>query len=140
MSDANKALASRFIEEFWHKGNFDIADEIMGLNFVNHNPAPGIPVDRDGYKEWGALFRSAFPDQQAVAEDIIADGDRVVIRWSTTGTHQGEFMGVPATGKPINIGGITIVRVADGLVIEDWTEMDAVGLMQQIGAIPVPGQ
>ena len=140
MSDANKALASRFIEEFWNQGNFDVVDEIMGLNYVNYNPPPGIPVDRDGYKEWGALFRSAFPDQQAVAEDIIAEGDLVVIRWSTSGTHQGEFMGIPPTGKRISLAGITIMRVDDGLFIEDWTEMDAIGLMQQLGAIPAPGQ
>lgn len=140
MSEANKALARRLIEDFWGKGNFDVADEIMGLNYVNYNPPPGIPVDRDGYKEWGAMFRSGFPDQQAVAEEIIAEGDRVVTRWSTSGTHQGEFMGIPATGKRINVSGITIVRVVDGLIIEDWTEMDAMGMMQQLGVIPAPGQ
>ena len=140
MSEANKALARRLIEDFWDKGNFDVADELLGLNYVNHNAPPGIATDGDGYKDWGAMFRSAFPDQQAVAEEIIAEGDRVVTRWSTSGTHQGKFMGIPATGKRINVSGITIVRVVDGLIIEDWTEMDAMGMMQQLGVIPAPGQ
>ena len=140
MSEANKALARRLVDDFWGKGNFDLADELMGLNFVNHNAPPGIATDRDGYKDLGAMFRSAFPDQQAVVELIIAEGDLVVTRWSTSGTHQGEFLGIPPTSKRVNVAGITIARVVDGLIIEDWTEFDAMGLMQQLGVIPAPGQ
>jgi len=91
-----------------------------------------------GVKELIAGYRAAFPDIHVTIEDQIADGDLVVSRWSAKGTHQGELMGIPATGKHATVTGITIDRIADGLIVESWNNWDTLGLMQQLGAIPAP--
>ena len=118
----------------------DVADELLTDNFVNHRTPPGIPPDRAGYKQWGAIFRAAFPDQKQVADDIVAEADKVAIRWSSRATHKGEFMGIAPTGKRIALTGITMIRIVGGKCVEDWTEFDALGLIQQLGIVPPPGQ
>jgi predicted ester cyclase len=87
-----------------------------------------------------AGLRSAFPDFKATIEDIVAEGDKVVVRQTFSGTHKGEFMGVPPTGKSISIGVIDIIRVDGGKFVEHWGQMDTTGMIQQLGAIPGPGQ
>ena len=138
-AEQNKAVTLRFVDEFWAKGNLNIADELLADNYVNHKPPPGVASNREGYKQWGSIFHSAFEDVSSTGHDVIAEGDKVAVRWTFNGTHKGEFMGVPATDKQVALNGITVVRLVDGKCVEDWTEMDAMGLMQQLGAVPPPG-
>jgi steroid delta-isomerase-like uncharacterized protein len=114
-TEQDKALIRRFIEEIFNQGNLSLADEILAPNFVEHEQLPpGIPNDREGVKVLAGMLRSAFPDFKATIEDILADGDKVVIRMTWTGTHKDEFMGLPATGKRMSIGVIDIIRVVNG--------------------------
>jgi steroid delta-isomerase-like uncharacterized protein len=138
-TEQDKALIRRFIEELFNQGNLSLADEILAPNFVEHEQLPpGIPNDREGVKVLTGMLRSAFPDFKATIEDLLADGDKVVIRMTWSGTQKGEFMGIPATGKRMSIGVIDIIRIANGKATEHWGQMDAMGMMQQLGAIPAP--
>jgi steroid delta-isomerase-like uncharacterized protein len=139
-TEQNKALVRRMVEEVFNRGNVSLADEFLAPDFVEREELPpGIPRDREGVKLLTTLLRSAFPDFKATLEDIVAEGDRVVIRQTWSGTHQGEFMGVPPTGRTVSFGVIDILRVAGGKCQEHWGQMDTMSLMQQLGALPTPG-
>ncbi len=139
-AEENKALVRRWIEEGWDQGNVAIIDELAAPDFVDHHLAPGLPPNADGHKAWIQVARAGFPDLQLTIEDMIAEGDKVVARMTVTGTQTGEFMGLPPSGKPVSVTAIGISRIADGKSVEYWEDFDALGLMQQIGAIPPPGQ
>lgn len=138
----NKSLVRRLFDETWTKGNVNIADELIAANYVNHDPAlpPGAPQGREGFKQAVALYRKAFPDLKLTIDEQAADGDRVVTRWTARGTHGGELFGIPPTGKMATTTGITFSRVSGGQVMEDWTNWDTLGLMQQLGAVQPLGQ
>lgn len=139
--EKNKALVRRFVEEIFNRGNMSVADELVAPDFVEHEELPpGIPSDREGVKQLTTMMRSAFPDFKATIDDIIAAGNKVVIRMTWTGTQKGEFMGIAPTGKSVSVGVIDIIRIADGKFVEHWGQMDSMGMMQQLGAIPEPGQ
>jgi steroid delta-isomerase-like uncharacterized protein len=139
--EENKALARRWFEDLFNTGDLEVADEIIAPDHVNHDPTlPDIPVGSEGQKQIVNLYRGAFTNAHISVEDQVAEGDKVVTRWRGSGTHQGEFMGVAPTGNHVRITGITINRVSDGKIAESWTNYDALGMMQQIGAIPEPGQ
>jgi len=139
MSAENKALARRLVEEAFNAGRLEVVDELVASDFVEHDPSLTEEVRGPaGVKELITGYRAAFPDIRITIEDQIADGDYVVSRWSGTGTHQGELMGMPATGKQATVTGITIDRIADGRIAESWDNWDTLGLMQQLGAIPAP--
>lgn len=139
MSAENKALARRLVEEAFNAGRLEVVDELVASDFVEHDPSLTEEVRGPaGVKELIAGYRAAFPDIRITIEDQIADGDYVVSRWSGTGTHQGELMGMPATGKQATVTGITIDRIADGRIAESWDNWDTLGMMQQLGAIPAP--
>jgi steroid delta-isomerase-like uncharacterized protein len=137
----NKALARRWVEGLFNEGDLDVADEILAPDFVLH-----APFDPEGLRGSGAVkqfvsaYRNAFPDGYTTIEDQIAEGDEAVNRWTATGTHQGEFQGIAPTGNQVTFTGIDIIRVADGKIEEGWVELDGLGWMQQLGAIPEPGQ
>jgi steroid delta-isomerase-like uncharacterized protein len=136
-AEQNKALIVRFVEEFFNRGNMGIVGEIFAPDFIEHEQLPpGIPNGREGVKVLTTMLRSAFPDFKATIDDILAEGDKVVIRMTWSGTQKGEFMGVPATGKRVSIGVIDIIRVSGGMLVEHWGQMDSMGMMQQLGAIP----
>jgi steroid delta-isomerase-like uncharacterized protein len=140
-TEQSKALVRRMVEEIFNRGNVSLADEFLAPDFIEREELPpGIPSGREGVIQMTAMLRSAFPDFKATIDDIIAEGDKVVIRQTWTGTHKGEFMGVPPTGKSVSFGVIDIIRVAGGKFVEHWGQMDSMGLMQQRGAIPAPGQ
>jgi steroid delta-isomerase-like uncharacterized protein len=108
-------------------------------DFVEHEELPPFPPTKEGVRAFFEMFRAAFPDLRMHAEDLLTDGDKVVARVRFTGTHEGEFMGMPATGKSIDVEAIDIVRFGDdGLAREHWGVMDAMGMMQQLGAVPGP--
>ncbi len=138
--EENKAVVRRFVEEVQNRGNLAALDELCGAGFVNHSAPPGVPPTREGLEQLTALFRQAFPDGQMAIEEMLAEADRVATRKTFRGTHQGDLMGLPPTGRRVEIGLIDIVRVVDGRVVEHWNAVDNLGMMQQLGAIPAPGQ
>ena len=110
---------------------------IMADDFIEHEEMPGVPPTRQGALEYFELSFTAFPDMRFDPEDVLVDGDKVVARARFTGTHEGDFMGVPASGKRVDVQLIDIIRFGDdGLAHEHWGVMDALALMQQVGAIP----
>jgi steroid delta-isomerase-like uncharacterized protein len=138
--EANKAVIGRFFEDIFNQGHLDVADEIVATNYINHNPAPGETPGVAGLKQFVTSIRTAFPNLHFTIDDLLAEGDKVTTRWTVTGTHQSEFAGIPATGKPVTVAAINIHRIVDGKVQEGWLNWDALGMMQQLGVIPTAGQ
>ena len=136
--EENKAVVRREFEEiFNHRGNLDAAEEIYAPNYVGHEPAFGDIQGVESAKQFAATYRQAFPDLQSTIEDQVAEGDKVVTRFTSRGTHQGESEDFgPPTGNRIEVTGITIEQFADGKIVEDWTNFDALGLLQQLGLVP----
>jgi steroid delta-isomerase-like uncharacterized protein len=132
----NKTTVRRFVDEVQSGGNIDAIDELCSPEFVNHSAPPGVPSNCEGVKQLTAMFRQAFPDSYFTVEDMVAEGDKVATRKTFHGTHQGEFMGIPPTGQQVSIGLIDIVRIAGGQVVEHWSMVDNLGMMQQLGVIP----
>ena len=141
-AEENKAVVRREMEELFNQGgNLDAADEIYAPDYVGHEPTTGDIRGVEAAKQFAASMRQAFPDLQTTIEDQVAEGDKVVTRFSARGTHQGETEDFgPPTGNRIEVTGITIEQFADGKIVEDWTNFDALGMMQQLGLIPEPGQ
>ncbi len=136
--EQNKDLARRWLEGVWGKGNAALVDELAGTDFVWHWAPPGLASDREGYKQFLRMDFEAFADVSCTIEDVVAEGDKVAGRWTWRGTHKGEFMGVAPTGTRVTLTGIGINRIVDGKIVEEWCEMDMLGLMQQLGAVPPP--
>ena len=137
--EENKAIAQRITEEIWGKGDLALIDELFAPNYVDHNPLPGFAPDREGLKQSVTMMQAAFPDLHTHVEDLIAEENKVVARFSGHGTHKGELMGIPPTGRDVTVAGIQICRIVDGKVVEDWTELDNMGMMQQLGVVPPSG-
>lgn len=140
-AEENTALASRFVELIIAH-QLDDWDELIVEDYRHHDPAlpPEALVGRDNYKRGIAMFFNAFPDLNATLEDAFSAGDRVAARLTFRGSQHGELMGIPPTGKAVEFGMLTIHRVADGKLVEGWVNFDAFGMLQQLGAIPAPGQ
>jgi len=136
----NKALVRRFVDEDQSQGNVDAIYEFCSPEFVNHSAPPGLPPDREGIRVVTAMFRGAFPDSYFTVEDMIAEGDKVTTRKTFHGTHEGEFMGIPPTGRRVSMGLIDIVRISEGRVVEHWSVGDNLGMMQQLGLVPRTGE
>jgi steroid delta-isomerase-like uncharacterized protein len=141
MSEAeNKTLARRFNEDVWGRGDHAALEELLDPDFVDHDALPGQPPGREGHKQILAAFRSAFPDLNVTTEDIVAEGDKVVSRWTARGTHQGELLGIAPTGNGVTIKGIDVLRVAEGRIVERWAQFNDLEMMQQLGVVPPPEQ
>jgi len=135
----NKALVLRLIEEVLNTGNLTAADELVDPNFALHLPGSLEPIRGiEGLKRVAEGFRTGFPDRRMLVEDAISEGDKVAVRVTQQGTHQGLFQGVNATGKRVSISAIAIFRFANGRIAEEWLSSDRLGLFQQIGAFPNP--
>jgi predicted ester cyclase len=133
--DANKAIDRRYAEEVLDRGKLGVIDEICAVDYVGH--VPGMPpMDREGDKQLIGMLRTAFRDLRCTIDDQIAEGDRVVHRLTCSGTHDGDFMGVPPSGNHIIVGGININRIANCKIAESWGVIDMLGLLRQIGALP----
>lgn len=135
--DANKALYRRWFEEVVTGGDLELADQLLTEDYALHLSGLPGPVDRAGHKQLVAMFRSAFPDWVESVEDVIAENDRVVVRVTGTGTHRGEFQGIPPTGRSVRAAGVGICRIVGGRIAEAWGSYDALGMMRQLGA-PAP--
>lgn len=138
MSEQNKALVRLLLEDDISKGNSALAEQIIAPQFFDHTNPPGMQHGLEGHLAIVALFRAAFPDQWWQIEDVIAEGDRVVARTTMTGTHRGDFFGIPATGRAVRVSGVHIMRIAAGKIAEHWGNNDDLGLMHQLGVIPEP--
>lgn len=110
-----------------------LADEIFTSDVIDHNPQPGQSEGRDGIKQVIDLYHAVFPDLRVTNDDVIVAGDRAVLRWSATGTHEGNELGVPATRRQVRMTGIDILRIEDGRIAERWGETNGLELMQQVG-------
>jgi steroid delta-isomerase-like uncharacterized protein len=137
--EENKAVVQRIVKEFLNEGNTDVADELFTADFVNHNPARGNTPDREGLKQFIIDLHTAFPDSYTEMEDLVAEGDKVVVRVTSRGTHKGNLWGIPPTEKQIEVSGISIFRFVAGKVVERWNLTDNLLLLQQIGIIPSTG-
>ena len=134
--EANCALVRRFIDEVFNAGDFSAVDEILAADYVHHDPTTqefGSGVE--GFKRLIGYYRDAFPDLTISFDDQFGAGDRVVDRWTGRGTHEGELMGIPATGRPVSASGISIHRIVDGRIAETWNNYDAAGMLRQLGVI-----
>jgi steroid delta-isomerase-like uncharacterized protein len=135
--EANKAVARRLAQAIFSAGDMQAFDELIADDYVNHNiPVPGIPGTKAGFRQLVAATRHAFPDVEVEVQDLVAEGDLVVFHDHVTSTSKGEFLGVPPNGKKIQWTEIHFLRVADGQIVEHWTNFDQLGILQQLGAIP----
>jgi len=132
----SSAVVERFVEEAINKGRLDVMDEIVAADFVELDPLPGQRQGREGLKEVIAMMRAAFPDIHWVTEETVEQDEKVVSRFTWTGTHRGEFLGIPATGKSVNVKGVVIDRVVAGQMTDSRILMDTFGMLQQLGVVP----
>lgn len=136
--EENKAIIRRYVEEFWNKGNQAVAEEVIAEDAVFHDQVRDgdLPPGRAGALEAARRMRVGSPDFTMDLHDMIAEGDRVVIRYSATGTHAGDFFGLPATQRVASLEAIAIVRMENGRIVEGWQESDRLGLVQGLGMMP----
>jgi predicted ester cyclase len=136
VSEQNRELVRQLNEEFHNQGRIhEVIEQWFAPEFVNHAAPPGLPPTREGNEMFSMAFRRAFPDYQVTIHDVIVEGDKVVTRKTFSGTHQGDWMGVPASGRKISFGGIDIVRIVGDKVVEHWGQFDMLTLVQQIGGL-----
>ncbi|HWO72493.1 MAG TPA: ester cyclase [Dehalococcoidia bacterium] len=132
-----KTLALEFYDGI-NRGDLSVVDTHVAEDFIDHEEFPGIPPDKAGVRQFFEMMRSAFPDFRVNVQDTLAEGDKVVVRITMSGTHRREFMGIPATNKQVNVEGIDIVRVRDEKAVEHWGVLDVAAMMQQLGVAAGP--
>jgi steroid delta-isomerase-like uncharacterized protein len=138
----NKDIVRRqWYQELWDNRNISAADALFTSDYVLHLPgSAAAAMSPDGAKQVVAMFRTAFPDLKHTVDEMIAEGDTVVARWTARGTHRGEFQGIVPAGRQIVVSGTTVHHMADGRIAETWLTMDNLDLLQQLGAVPQPSQ
>ncbi|GAA0245428.1 ester cyclase [Haladaptatus pallidirubidus] len=140
-TEDTKAVVRRFIDEFVNEGDESVANELLAPNYVRYDPdAPGGVQEADEFKAMIDMFGTAFPDGDVHIEEMISEGDLVVFRGKERGTHEGEFMGHEPTGETFEITGLAMHRVEDGLIKETWANWDMLGMLQQLGIVPLPDE
>jgi steroid delta-isomerase-like uncharacterized protein len=140
MATDNREISRRVFEEIWNNRNLKAVDELVAVDYVNHDPQSPRSENREAYKQLVSYYLNAFPDLRFALDDQIAAGESTVTRWTATGTHNGDLQGVPRTGKRFSVTGITVSRISNGKMTESWTNWDALGLMQQLGAAEAKGR
>jgi steroid delta-isomerase-like uncharacterized protein len=138
MSAENKAMIRRWFEEVWNKGREGAVDQLLHARAIVHGLGPDLQGP-DAFKGFHRAYRNAFPDVKIQIEDIVTEGDTVATRWAGTGTHQGDGLGFPATGKQVQFRGMTFARVENGKLVEGWNSFDELGMLQQLGVVNPPG-
>jgi predicted ester cyclase len=136
----NKVLFQRTYEELLNRGNLDVADELVAPEFINHEAPPGRDRGPESMRGLATMLRTAFPDLRFEIEELVAEGDTVAGRLTMSGTHEGPLMGTPPTGRSVRQDHMHFVRFRDGKAVEHWGVRDDLGMMQQLGVIPEPGQ
>ncbi len=140
MSEENKALVRRYLEQAYNDARPEVIDELFADDYVDHSASPGQAPGAAGARQVYDVYRTAFPDLRVELHDLVAEDDLVVVRATFAGTSQGALMGAPPTGKPVRISSMVIVRLRDGRFVERWEQMDLLGLMLQLGVVAQPGQ
>ncbi len=135
MSAENKALVRRFYEEVFHQGNVTLVDQLFSPSFARHSPPSPDVRGPTEVKQFCTALRAAFPDIHYTLEDMVAEGDKVVLRWSAQATQQGKFMSVAPTGQSVTLSGTVTFLIQNGQFHEEWSHWDALGLMQQLGIV-----
>lgn len=136
-AEENMRIVRRIYEEVFDRHNLAVVDELYATGFVYHSP--GNPdLDREGLKGGFAEYLAAFPDARMIVEDMFGAGDKVAVRFTCRGTHQGQFMGVPPSGQPVTMTAILIHRLAGGKMVEDWEWSDQLGVLRQLGLVSLP--
>jgi len=136
----NKAIIRRWLEEGWTNGNLSVADELIDPDFIAHVAGgQAVPSGPDGVRQIVTAWRTGFPDGRMVIDDLIGVADKVVIRMTWRGTHQGDFYGIAPTNRQVSVTSIGIDRVVNGKIVEGWGEVDMLGMYQQLGVIAAPG-
>lgn len=136
--ESNADVFRRYLKDVWEGGRLDTLDDFFAPDFLNHNPVPGLPANRDGERRLVEMFREAFSSFTTNVETAVPEGERLAARWTAKGTHTGTFAGVPPTGIEITMIGIEFLRFVDGKIAEVWINFDMAGLLQQLGVIPSP--
>ncbi len=136
----NKAIIRRLVEEVYNGDDLDVLEEILSPDFVNHSAVPEHQHGIVGFKHVNRWVRAGFSDAHYEIEDMIAEGDRVVVRYTIHGTHKGELLSIPRTNRQLTLTAIEIYRLAESKIEEQWVNLDALGMMQQLGVIPDPSQ
>ncbi len=131
-----KALTRRIYDEVFTKGDLALADELVADDFVEREEFPGLSADKAGFVAWLTMMRNAFPDLSMDVAVMASDGDEVWAQAVMRGTHQGEFMGIPASGRSLEVPVMDRIRFRDGTVVEHWGISDSLGMMQQLGVVP----
>lgn len=140
-TEENKATTRRFFEEVFNGGNLAVVDEIKSSTYVFHDASFPEPIrGPEGFKHYLMMFRSAFPDLHSTIEDLIAEGEKVTVRFTFTGTQQGSLMGIPPTDKQVRVTAILIARLDNGKFVEGWINYDGLGMLHQLGVVPASGQ
>jgi steroid delta-isomerase-like uncharacterized protein len=134
-TETNKAIVRRYLEQVINEQRYDFADEFLIDTVEFHGVGPSL-VGQKAVAEFYAMFGAALPDWHMTIDDMVAEGDKVVVRWTATGTHQGELRGIPATGKPYTQIAIAIYRLTNGRIVEGWLQTDMLSMMQQLGLTP----
>ncbi len=133
-AEANKALFQRYFDEGTNQGSLTVVDEVFSTNYLHHDPANVDTIGGlDDVKRHITTLRAAFPDLAFHVQDVVANGEDIVLRWTATGTHTGDYFGIPPTGKAFKITGMNYWRTANGQAIEGWVSRDDMGLMRQLG-------
>jgi steroid delta-isomerase-like uncharacterized protein len=135
MAYDNAALARRLIDEVWCKGNLSAADEFLSPTAVLHDPLAGELSGIEAFKARVREFRGAFPDLRVDLDELIVVGDRVITRWTASGTQKGPIMGIPPTGRKSAVSGMSITRIVSGKFVEEWTSWDTLKFMQNLGLV-----
>ena len=138
----NRALFQHYFDDAANARNFDLLDEIFAADYLHHDPANPDPrpvVGPQGVRDHLVSLMGAFPDLKFEVDDMVAQGDEIVVRWTARGTNTGDYFGMPATGKPIEITGMNTWVTRDGVAIEGWVNRDDMLLLQQLGVVPTPG-
>ena len=134
-TDTNKDIVRRVAVEPW-EGNLGVIDELVASDYVVHDPAQPESHGPEGVREFVRTYLAAFPDGRITVDDQLAEGDLVATRWTGRGTQNGELMGIPPTGKQVTVSGITISRLKDGKIVEEWSNWDTLGMLRQLGVVP----
>ena len=137
-SERNKALVRRVADEAWNRGNLEVIEEIFAPDYREHILRPGQEPGIEGYKGRVSMMRAAFPDLVLDIDELIAEGDRIALRYTLRGRHDGELAGIPASGQRMSSDGMAFARLQEGRIVERWQVHDELALLQQIGAIPAP--
>ncbi len=136
---ANKEIIRRLVDGVWKDRDLTMIDDLVAEDYIGHDPTqPGPITGKAGFKQFVGMYQSAFEDASVTIDDQIAEGDKVVTRWTGRGTHTGELMGIAPTGKEVTVSGLTVSRIANGKIAEEWELMDALGMLVQLGAVPMP--